>query len=118
LLLAVTSAVILRSKSHWTHDHILLSQIRESPNLEGQIARFISARYRVARLYPQALDYLFVVPYYTQSKTITVIVVQSCKMLIVIVSERERQWIYVTLKKNDFLFDGIMKVNIIILETE
>jgi hypothetical protein len=34
LLLAVTSTVILRSKSCGTHDHILLSQIQDSPNLE------------------------------------------------------------------------------------
>jgi hypothetical protein len=55
LLLALSSAVILRSESHGTHDHILLSQIRDSPNLEGQIPVFISHRNRVAQLYPQAL---------------------------------------------------------------
>jgi hypothetical protein len=33
LLLALASAVILRSESHGTHDHILQSQIRDSPNL-------------------------------------------------------------------------------------
>jgi hypothetical protein len=52
LLLALTSAVILRSESSGTHDHILLSQIRDSPNLEGQLPVFISARNRLARLYP------------------------------------------------------------------
>jgi hypothetical protein len=36
LLLTLTSAVILRSVSRGTHDQILLSQIRDSPNLEGQ----------------------------------------------------------------------------------
>jgi hypothetical protein len=35
LLLVLDSAVILRSESRGTHDHILLSQIRDSPNLEG-----------------------------------------------------------------------------------
>jgi hypothetical protein len=35
LLLCLARAVILRSDSHWTHDHILLSQIRDSTNLEG-----------------------------------------------------------------------------------
>jgi hypothetical protein len=37
LLLALTSTVILRSKSRGTHDHILLSQIPDSSNLEGQV---------------------------------------------------------------------------------
>jgi hypothetical protein len=36
LLLALASAVILRLESRGTHDHILLPQIRDSPNLEGQ----------------------------------------------------------------------------------
>jgi hypothetical protein len=31
LLLALTSAVIFVSESHGTHDHILLSQIRDFP---------------------------------------------------------------------------------------
>jgi hypothetical protein len=35
LLLALANAEILRSKSCRTHDHILLSQIRDSPSLEG-----------------------------------------------------------------------------------
>jgi hypothetical protein len=37
LLLALASAVILRLESRGTRDHILLSQIRDSPNLEGQV---------------------------------------------------------------------------------
>jgi hypothetical protein len=37
MLLVFASAVILRSESRRTHDHILLSQIRDSPNLEGQV---------------------------------------------------------------------------------
>jgi hypothetical protein len=38
-----------------TSDHILLSHIRDSPNLEGQVPIFISPRKRVDQLYPQAL---------------------------------------------------------------
>jgi hypothetical protein len=55
LLLVVASAVILRYESRETHDHFLLSQIRDSPNLEGQVPVFISPRKRVTRLYPRAL---------------------------------------------------------------
>jgi hypothetical protein len=63
LLLGIASAVTLRSESRGTHDHILLSQIRDSPNLEGQVPVFISPRNRVARLYPQALGSLAVASY-------------------------------------------------------
>jgi hypothetical protein len=49
-----------------SHDHILLSQIRDSPNLEGQVPVFISLRNRVAQLYPQALGSLFVASYHSQ----------------------------------------------------
>jgi hypothetical protein len=52
LLLTLASAVILRSESRGTHDHILLSQIQDSPNLEGQVPVFISRKYRMAQLYP------------------------------------------------------------------
>jgi hypothetical protein len=57
------SAVILRSQSCGIHEHILLSQILGSRNLEGQVPVFISPRNRVARLYPQALGSLFVASY-------------------------------------------------------
>jgi hypothetical protein len=50
LLLAFVSAVILRSESRRTHDLILLSQIRDSSNLEGQVSVFVSPRNVVARL--------------------------------------------------------------------
>jgi hypothetical protein len=66
LLLALASAVILRSESRGTHDHILLSQIRDSPNLQGQAPVFISPRNKVAQLYPQAPDSLFVASYDSQ----------------------------------------------------
>jgi hypothetical protein len=39
--------------------YILLSQIWDSPTLEDQVRVFISPRNRVARLYPQALGFLF-----------------------------------------------------------
>jgi hypothetical protein len=66
LLLVLASAVILRFESRGTHDHILLPQIRDSPNLEGQVPIFISPRDKVTQLYPQALGSLFVASYDTQ----------------------------------------------------
>jgi hypothetical protein len=51
LLLVLATVIILKSESRETHDHILLSQIRDSPSLEGQVTVFISSRNRVARLY-------------------------------------------------------------------
>jgi hypothetical protein len=44
----------------------LLSQIRDSPNLEGQVPVFISSRNRVAQLYPQALASFYVASYDSQ----------------------------------------------------
>jgi hypothetical protein len=66
LMLVLDSAVTLRSASRGTHNHILLSQIRDSPNLESQAPVFISPRNRVDRLYPQTLGSLFVSFYYSQ----------------------------------------------------
>jgi hypothetical protein len=63
LLLVLASALILRSESRGTHDHILLSQIRDFPNLEGLVPVFLTPRNRVAQLYPQALGSLFVASY-------------------------------------------------------
>jgi hypothetical protein len=71
LLLVLASAVILRSESRGTHDHILLSQIRDSPNMEGQVPVFTSPMNRVARLYPQALGY-FSSPPTTRRATVEV----------------------------------------------
>jgi hypothetical protein len=65
LLLVLASAVILGSNSRWTHDRILLSQIRDSPNLEGHVPVFISLRNRADQLYLQALRF-FVVSYDSQ----------------------------------------------------
>jgi hypothetical protein len=50
LLLVLASGVILRSGSRGTHGHILVSQIRDSPNSEGQVPLFVSSRNRVAQL--------------------------------------------------------------------
>jgi hypothetical protein len=66
LLLALANTVILGSDSHGTRDDILLSQIRDSPNLEGQVPVVISPRNREAQLYPQALGLLFVATYDSQ----------------------------------------------------
>jgi hypothetical protein len=58
--------VILESESRGTHDHILLSQIRDSTSLQGQVSAFVSPRNRVARLYPQELGFLFAASYDSQ----------------------------------------------------
>jgi hypothetical protein len=47
------------SESRATHDHIILSQIRDSPNLEDQVHIFISPRNRACQFYPQALGPFF-----------------------------------------------------------
>jgi hypothetical protein len=52
LLLALASAVILGSESHGTNDHILLPQILDSSNLEGQVLVFTSRRNTDASLNP------------------------------------------------------------------
>jgi hypothetical protein len=65
-LVVLASPVILGYKSRATHDHILLSQIPDSPNLEGQFPVFISPSDRVAQLYPPALSSLFVLSYDSQ----------------------------------------------------
>jgi hypothetical protein len=59
--LSFTVAADARQRSH-----SLLSQIRDSPNLEGQVPVFISPRNRVAQLYPQALGSLSVAYYDSQ----------------------------------------------------
>jgi hypothetical protein len=66
LLLVLTNVVILRYESRGTHDQILRSQIRDSPNLYGQVPVFISPSDRVAQLYPQTPGSLFVASYNSQ----------------------------------------------------
>jgi hypothetical protein len=68
-MLVIASGVILRSKSRGTHDHILPSQIRVSPNLEGQISVFISPRNKVVQSYPQALGSIVVTSYNSRGST-------------------------------------------------
>jgi hypothetical protein len=63
LLLVLASEVILGSESRGTRDHILLSQIRDSPKLKGQVPVCIFPRNRVTRLYPQALGSIFAASY-------------------------------------------------------
>jgi hypothetical protein len=62
LLLAFANVIILGFKPYGTHDHILLSQISDSPNFEGQIPVFtsISPRNRLVQLqvHLQALGFL------------------------------------------------------------
>jgi hypothetical protein len=60
LLLVLASAVILGSKSRGTRDHILLSQIWDSSNLEGQIPVIMSPRNRMVQLYLKSLGSHFV----------------------------------------------------------
>jgi hypothetical protein len=62
----LASSVILGYESRGTREHILLSQIRDSPNLMGQVPKFIPTRNRVAQLYPQSLGSLFVASYDSQ----------------------------------------------------
>jgi hypothetical protein len=59
LLPVLASAVILGSESRGTRDHILLSQILDSPTLESQVLVFIFPRNKVTQLYPQALGSLY-----------------------------------------------------------
>jgi hypothetical protein len=59
-------AVILGFEARGTHDHISLPQIRDSPNLEGQVPVFIFPRNSVAQLYSQALGSLFIASYDSQ----------------------------------------------------
>jgi hypothetical protein len=47
LLLVLASIAILCSESRGSHDHMLLSKIRELPNLDGQVPVFISPKHWV-----------------------------------------------------------------------
>jgi hypothetical protein len=60
------------------HDHILLSQIRDSPNLEGQVPVFISPRNRVVQLYLQGLGFLFCASY-ESPKICYLVASRSCR---------------------------------------
>jgi hypothetical protein len=58
-LLVCASVVIFRSEFRGSHNHILLSQIRYSPNLEGQVPVFVYPRNRVAQLCPPDTGFPF-----------------------------------------------------------
>jgi hypothetical protein len=63
LLLAIASAVILGSEPRVTHDHILLSQIRDSLNLEG----YVPYLYPLGTgLYPPHMEFRFRASYDSQ----------------------------------------------------
>jgi hypothetical protein len=49
LLLRFASTVIIGPEAHAIHDHILLSQIWKSPDLEGQIAMYMAPRNRATQ---------------------------------------------------------------------
>jgi hypothetical protein len=59
LLFFLFSALILGSESLGTDDHILCSQIRDSPNLEDQVPVFTPTRNRVAQFYPLDIGFSF-----------------------------------------------------------
>jgi hypothetical protein len=59
LLLVLASAVIHRSETCGIHYHILLSEIRDSPNLEGQIPILISPRERCGPVMPPGTGFPF-----------------------------------------------------------
>jgi hypothetical protein len=56
LLLGLDSGVFQGSELLGTHNHILLPNFLDSPNLEGQVPVFISPRNRITHLYHQILD--------------------------------------------------------------
>jgi hypothetical protein len=64
--LSFTIAAGTRQRSHsqvrvrGTHNHILLCQVRDSSNPEGQVPVFISPRIRVTQVQPPALGSLLV----------------------------------------------------------
>jgi hypothetical protein len=95
LLLAFAIAVILRPECRGTHGHILLSQIRDSHNMEGQVPVFISPRNRVAQLYAQALGPFSSSPT-TRRVTVEVfdpastLVTDSTELLVFVIQPRHR----------------------------
>jgi hypothetical protein len=59
LQLAFVSAFILKSESCGTHDRILVSQIRDSSNLEGQGPRIYVHQWQVGPVIPQDIEFRF-----------------------------------------------------------
>jgi hypothetical protein len=58
LLLVLTSAVIFRFESRWTHDHILLSLIRDFPQPGGPGPRIFIPRNRVLTFISRILGFV------------------------------------------------------------
>jgi hypothetical protein len=56
LLQDLASAFFLGAHSCGTHDHILLSQIWDFPNLQGQVPEFISHRNRIVQFIVEWLE--------------------------------------------------------------
>jgi hypothetical protein len=79
LLLGLASAINLWSEFSGTHDHILLSQIKDSRNLEGQVPVFIQPRNTVAQLYLFRQWVLFPLPPTTCRATVEVLEHASTK---------------------------------------
>jgi hypothetical protein len=69
VFLALASAVIIRSQSRRTHEHFLLSRIRDSRTWSSRFPYLYTPppRNRVVRLYPQALGFLFFASYDSQA---------------------------------------------------
>jgi hypothetical protein len=65
-LLVLASAVILGPESRGTYDHILLSQIRDSSNLEGQVPVFISPQEHIGPVIPPGTGLPLFEPAYTR----------------------------------------------------
>jgi hypothetical protein len=59
LLLVLARVVNLRSDSRGTRDQVLLSQIRDSPNLEGQVPLFISPQEQGGPVIPPGTGFSF-----------------------------------------------------------
>jgi hypothetical protein len=66
LLMVLASAVPLESESRGTRPYFIVPILETPSNLEGQISVFISARNRVAQIYPRALGSLSVASYDSQ----------------------------------------------------
>jgi hypothetical protein len=94
LLMVLASAVIFRSESCGAHGHILLSQIRDSSNLEGQVPVFIYPRNRVARLYPQELGCLYVASYDSQTYPLRVGFQESIPTETSVYRTVAQQWVF------------------------
>jgi hypothetical protein len=79
LLLDLTSAVILGSESCRTHDHILLPQIRDTLNLEGQVSVFTFPKVQGGTVLPPRSRFPFSSPPTTRRATVEVFELPSTR---------------------------------------